>query len=368
MTPARSTRFASIPSESLGPLLDVVGAPGTPTMSPRLGMGYPRPLSGEERSGLRTTGLFQEDSDEVRSEWAVAARVLLDPRVNLTIRLLSPEAEVQTNIQFPGPVAGGGGVAFNLRGDHYGVTWPISTGDVRTLLDEWLLRPVQSVPPQGFEALFDPSVSTAFFGSVDLLRTKKMLRGDDSFDAGELVGFLLGHEAGDGVQDLRLFATLATGRTVRADHPALAKALAKLVVAEQLGSEGGRYRAEGALAALSDPQLQVQRALHWHEVRLAESGELIVESRVVVQAGDLLLTLDAEEDGVFVRCPGGGGVREEFERRLGAVDESPEQGSAPIATGPRKELGFCGKCGTGLRPGRRFCYACGHEVRARGDG
>lgn len=431
-------RCVDIPVTAMGPLLDLVGTPPERSISPRLLMGYPQPLSAHDRAALETDGVLSVEKDSgFHPDMAFegAARVLLNPRTNLTVRLLAPAGEMETNVQFPAGPIEGGGVTLNRIQDRYRVKWHVSAFDIYSLLHNWFLLAVGDVPGHSFQALLDPFVATVFFGVADLLRSRNKLPesrevlSDLSFDKGELMEFFSGKESGGAAGDLRLYAALAMGRTVKTSGEDLDRVLPQLLISGALVQDASKYQATGVLEALGGSALHLERALHWHQVSLEDDGELSVMNRVAVHLGqDLMLVLDAMEEGVMIRAPSGKELLEDFRDELGqsvsghdvatdaAVTKTPDQlytggdksksrrteaslstnGQAlvqPTMAGRKcpscrseitERVKFCTKCGnpvghvtsapeplvcpkcdTQLRVGAKFCTSCGRPVSAK---
>ena len=401
MPAANHTGCLEIPVMAMGPLLDLVGAPTERSMSPRLLMGFPQPLSVRDKEALEALGVLRVGKE---SEFAPdiafenAARVLLNPRTNLTIRLLAPNGEVETNVQFPGSLTEGDGVTLNRIHDRYRVKWPVSAADIYTLLHDWFLSAVGGVRGHSLQALLEPDVATTFFGVTDLLRARNRLpeskieKHDLSFDQNELREVLDGHEAGRGIDDLRLYVALVTGRVAKLSTGDLDRALAKFVTEGVLEKNASKYTATGVLAVLCDPALNPERAIHWHQGFMVDTGELAVRSRVAVQLGqDLMLVLDAMEDGVMVRAPSSNELVGDFRNELGqptnVYGQNPERQSAAKTYCPGcgvelgREVKFCTKCGVSvskeknlpvcpsckksIRPGVKYCTNCGQHTNMR---
>jgi hypothetical protein len=203
--------------------------------------------------------------------------------------------------------------------------------DIYSLLHNWFLLAVGDVPGHSFQALLDPFVATVFLGVADLLRNKNKLTesrevlSDLSFDKGELMEFLSGKESGGAADDLRLYAALAMGRTVKASGEDLDRVLPQLLISGALVQDASKYQATGVLEALGSSALHLERALHWHQVYLEDNGELSVMNRVAVHLGqDLMLVLDAMEEGVMIRAPSGKELLEDFRDELGRSVTGPD--------------------------------------------
>ncbi|MDJ0513652.1 MAG: zinc ribbon domain-containing protein [Methyloceanibacter sp.] len=342
----------------MGPLLDLVGAPAQGPLSPRLLMGDAHKLAALDRSALEQAGLLHADKEAGARPDAVfetAAHVLLNPHTNLTLKLLTPVAEVETNVQFPGSAAQGGGVALNRVRDRYRAKWPVSAAEIYRLLQTWFLSAIGDVPGQSFQALLDPLAATAFFGVADLIRSKNKRPEDPEgpselyFDKDELMQFLAEREAGNSIDDLRLYATMAMGRTAQISASNLDQILRRLVTLGALEQDATQYRAAGVLVMLGNPLLLPERAMHWHEVHLGKIGDVSVRSRMAVQLGQaLLLVFDAVDEGVLVRATSGEELGNDFLEELGR---------------PAIEGQTCLSCGAYVAPENKFCTRCGAAVR-----
>jgi hypothetical protein len=166
--------FSDIPRSALARLLDAVGEPRS--MSPRLLMGEPaevNPPMLAEMYGGNFINLPESSDVTLTPEFVKVARVLLDPRTNLTIRMWGANNVCgETNIQFPRDIMAGGGVILNQIGRMYRISAFADDSTVTGLLKNTIPQPAEKDLQFEFKAHLDNPLAAALFGIIDLARKK----------------------------------------------------------------------------------------------------------------------------------------------------------------------------------------------------
>lgn len=158
----------------LARLLDLAGpAEG---ISPRPLLGDPGQLEPQQLAQLYAGGILELPQDgriALTPVFTQVARVLLQPRTNITFRLWNGDGlRGETSILFPGFIPGGGGVVLNQLGSYYRITAFIDDADVFNLVRPALPSAPDEPLDFEFQGHFEVTTAAVLFGVFDLVRRK----------------------------------------------------------------------------------------------------------------------------------------------------------------------------------------------------
>lgn len=371
--PAAVKSFPPIPAGVLAHLLDLCGPPGP--MSPRLLMGQAQGLdplqvaelyAGEYLTRPEVTG------DSLSPRFLRCAQTILNPRTNLTLRTWGVENVcAETNVQFPGDISGGRGVALTPVDGVYHLAGLLDgesiLADVRGALPPPRERESR---PIDFEAHLDASVAAVLFALVDLVRKAEPGRGGAS--EVEIAGYLEGRWGLTHFDDLVSYVAaggmLSRPPVGRAVESALEMLTASGTLVTDSAGNCALAPEVSRLAALTRGPLS---GIQWQRVSMLESGERIVANRTYV-FGDEELTL-CFAPTVATRLLIMSIAREELLRFLideimGVAGVDSQIADAPAAPAPEAPAATkadkppsarCDKCHAASPQGASFCIQCG---------
>lgn len=286
------TSFSEIPRGVLASLLDLCGKAGD--MSPRHLMGEAEPVNPLQIAQLYAGGYLDKASftrDAVTPPFRRAARVLLDPRTNLTFRIWgSEDLCAESNVQFPGDLVDGGGVMLLPVSGNYRISAFVEPEDIVGDLAQGL--PPGSnrlVNPFLFEGQFDAAVAAVLFALVDLQRVSTDRR--QGFSSQDIFGYLDGQWGMTGFGQLLTYVQTA-GMQSRPPQPVeVDAALAQLEAAGTLRrSRSDHFQVSDDLRPLIDLTRSLVAGLQWQRVTRQADSDRLVNSRIYAY-GDGGLTL-----------------------------------------------------------------------------
>jgi uncharacterized OB-fold protein len=292
------TTFSDIPRSILALLLDRVGK--AQSMSPRLLMGKPDTLDQRQIAELYAGG-FIEIPDKsalvLTPEFVRAARVILDPHTNLTIRIWGKDnACGETNIQFPRDILTGGGVIFNQLGRMYRISAFADDSTVAKLAGEAVPDPLDRDLQFNFKAHLDNTVAAILFAVIDLARTKavKGTRPEQVlnmvFSTQEVYSYMYDRWTLTGFKDLISYIT-AVGMMPEA--PSLTdtvdglRVLAKSGILKEIKTDS--YGITKAIEPLVRLTIGQPSGLQWQRISLMDNGEQIISNRMFLFADKSLM-------------------------------------------------------------------------------
>ena len=353
----------------LAALLD---ATGTPTqLSPRALFGAPSLLA-----------------PEVSTTFADAARVLLSPRTNLTLRLWGgEEAATEMNVLFPDLPSGGHGVVLNPVEQEFRVAGFVDPEQILALLGP-MIPPEPATAPAIFEARLDPTTMAVLAACLDLLcqdvlqaRVARVLDerpmpGSLLEDAGCLArdrikAYLQGWWGVSRFDQLITYVLPLSGLAKCPSDGDIDVALAHLAKGGLLDvSRQERLSATAALEPMLRILLGASSGFQWQRISQMVGGDalLVVERLFVLGAGGVAFDLSPTPEGLVrlalcTRAAIVDFVTEELSTLVDPVRpeiEVPPAAPAPEGdTRPPVVARFCGQCGAALTPGGKFCGNCG---------
>ena len=410
--------FSQIPRGVLAHLLDMCGPPAE--MSPRRLMGAAEDLNPLQIAQLYAGGYLSEarlSADSLTHRFRRAAEVVLAPRTNLTVRLWGAEELcAETNVQFPGPIADGGGVMLLPVSGGYRMSAFVEPDDILADISR-ALPPVDSrlVSPFVFEGHFDAPVASVLFALIDLHRNSTRRR--DGHAAHEVFGYLEGQWGLTGANQLTTYVQ-AVG--MQSAPPSILEVETALAQLERTGSVAqarpGAFRVSDELQPLVDLTRSLVSGFQWERVTRQDDGALLVNARTYVygDGGLTLCFLPTVKGRLLVGTADYGSVldfvvgeiggltpivdetaprdeADEAARTLAtersilanarkpttgaakpgpspapAPDSAPKRGPQPEPASPLEDAAAltCAACGKAVRPGAKFCTHCGQKIEA----
>lgn len=282
------TTFSDIPRSALARLLDAVGQPQC--MSPRLMMGDPAELTPPmlaELYGGNFINLPDKPDVTLTPEFVKVARVLLDPRTNVTIRIWENNSICgETNIQFPSDIMTGSGVILNQLGRMYRITAFVDDATITGLLRDAISEPPEKDIQFEFQSHLDNTVAAVLFAIIDLARrkvtgTKRLVPlAELVFPAQDVYTFMFTRWALTGFKDLITYVT-AVG--IMPEAPSLVDTadglslLAKAGLLKEVSKD--RYGLTKALEPMLRLTAGQPSGLQWQRISLLENGEQLINNR-----------------------------------------------------------------------------------------
>ncbi|MFP1632830.1 zinc ribbon domain-containing protein [Zhengella sp. ZM62] len=340
------TSFSEIPRGVLASLLDLCGEAGD--MSPRHLMGEAEPLNPLQIAQLYAGGYLSKAAfsrDAMTPQFRRAARVLLDPRTNLTFRIWgSEDLCAESNVQFPGDVVDGGGVMLLPVSGSYRISAFVEPEDIiRDLAQALPPDSNRLVNPFLFEGQFDAAVAAVLFALVDLQRASTDRR--QGFSSQDIFGYLHGQWGMTGFSQLLTYVQTA-GMQSRPPQPLeVDAALAQLEAAGTIRRfRSGHCQVSDDLRPLVDLTRSLVAGLQWQRVTRLAEGDRLVNSRIYAYGdGGLTLcfiptikgrlyvgTVDYKSVLDFV-IEEVGGLMPDAGRDVATPDEAREQASKPAS-------------------------------------
>lgn len=336
----------------LAALLDATGKPSL--LSPRA-----------------TLGVSSQRPPVVSAEMRAAARILIAPLTNLTLRLWGGEtAASEMNVLFPGLPAGGGGVVLNPVDSGFRVAGFVDAETILALVSP-LLPPESQAPPATFEAQLDPATMSVLAACLDLLRQdiqeervarildKRPLPASAIDDATPLARERVATylQAWWGISRFNQLITYVFPLTAAAEAPQsddIDGALDRLCAAGLFSEpHPGRLTPARTLAALLSVLLGASAGFQWQRVsQIGPDDLLVVERMFVLGAGGVALEFSPTPEGLVRAVLAT--RRDIAEFLAGELSALPETAISPVPA-----ASYCPHCGTALRPQWKFCGHCG---------
>lgn len=282
------TTFSDIPRSALARLLDAVGQPQS--MSPRLMMGHPAELTPPmlaELYGGNFINLPDKADVTLTTEFVKVARVILDPRTNVTIRIWGNNSMCgETNIQFPSDIMTGSGVILNQLGRMYRISAFVDDATITGLLRDAIPEPTEKDIQFEFQSHLDNTVAAVLFAIIDLARrkvmgTKRLVPlAELVFPTLDVYNFMYTRWGLTGFKDLITYIT-AVG--IMPEAPSLvdtADGLSLLAKADLLKEVNeGLYGLTEALEPIVRLTAGQPAGLQWQRISLLANGEQLINNR-----------------------------------------------------------------------------------------
>ena len=282
------TTFSDIPRSVLALLLDVVGQPKS--MSPRFLMGDPAtpdPPMLAQLYGGKFINLPEKPDVTLTPEFVRVARVLLDPRTNVTIRIWGNNSmSGETNIQFPGDILGGNGVILNQIGRMFRISAFVDDSTITGLIRDTIPKPAEKEIHFNFKAHLDNTVAAVMFAIIDLARRK--IAGTQRlvplvemvFTAQEVHDFMYNRWAMTGFKDL---ITYITAIGLMTEAPSLQDTLDGLKVFAQAGFlrdvSNDRFGLTKGLEPIARLTVGQPSGFQWQRISLLDNGDQLINNR-----------------------------------------------------------------------------------------
>ena len=349
-----------IARSDLAALLDAAGRPSR--LSPRsvIGPAAPRP-------------------PQVSPVFADAARALLDPGTNLTLRVWGGEsAASEMNVLFPGRPAAGHGVSLNPVGHEFRMAGFIDADMVLGLVAP-LLPPEPRTKPTAFEVQLEPSMLAVLAAALDLAgreilerRVARVLQkrsaGEDLLvDAAPLAGAHIKSylKAMWGLSRFDQLITYVFPLAARVEPPGDAEidaaldGLCRLRLFARVQPD--RFMPASALEPVLKTLLGASSGFQWQRLSAIDADGLLVVERIFVMGGrGVALELLPTPEGLLrLALRTRADIVGFLVGELGASAALTERIVASPAVAPEIRARFCGQCGAGLKPGWKFCGNCG---------
>ncbi len=360
-------QYPSIPRSLLAFLLDQAGEPGE--MSPRHlwpDSTMPNPRQAQE---LFDAEIFANPTAQssLSPRFSRIAQTLLNPQTNLTFRVWgNHDAAVETNIQFPGFIRDGNGVALNQLDGAFQIGAFV---DDNHILEQ--LAPVLSVVPEArevvdFEAHLPLSVTATLFALLDLYRGLEYPA--PPYSSVAINGYIQGKWGLTGLDDL-LNYLLGLGYPPvppsQVEVEVALEMLTNLAFLEEV--EEGYYELGVELLPLVDLTRGDLPGLQWQRILNDESGDLLTANRIWLYGNDgfILMLAPTGDHRVFVSSVN---VKEMKEfvvaELLGPIPVSSQDLHSPQKAETVKNGHACVECGGELPANTTFCVSCGAPVVA----
>jgi hypothetical protein len=352
-----------IARSDLAALLDAAGTPSRLSPRPTLGPAAPRP-------------------PQVSPVFAEAARALLDPGTNLTLRIWGGEsAASEMNVLFPGLPAAGQGVALNLVGHEFRMAGFIDADEVLGLVSP-LLPPEPPTKPERFEIQLDAAMLAVLAAGLDLAgrrilerRVARVLEKQSPgkallIDAEPLAGVHIKSylKAMWGLSRFDQLITYVFPLAARVNAPTDAEIDAALEGLCRLrlfaAVQADRFMPAPALEPVLRALLGASAGFQWQRLSALGSKEILVVERIfVLGGGGVALELSPTPEGlIHLALRTRADIVDFLVGELGASAAMTAPVASPIAAVPRPS--YCGQCGTALKPGWKFCGTCGAALMA----
>jgi hypothetical protein len=405
------TTFSDIPRSVLALLLDRVGeARG---MSPRLIMGKPDTLGRQQIAELYAGGFIElpdKPTISLTPQFVSVARVLLNPRTNVTFRVWGNNNICgETNIQFPGNIMQGGGVILNQLGRMYRISYFVDDSTLVKMLGEAIPEPKEQNLQFEFKAHLDNTVAAILFAVIDLARIRVSKANKPEpilnmiFSTQEVYSYMYDRWTLTGFKDLITYIT-AVG--IMPEAPSLTdtvdglRVLAKAGILKEIRTDS--YGITKVIEPLVRLTVGQPSGVQWQRVSLLNDGDQLVSNRMFIFGDKSFMLCIAPtvkgrlyiarvrrqeitdflaEEVMATLTPIGQEAAGPQAAPSVAAPKAPPAAAAPrvtpraaqpvpppAATPPRPAAApaappaTCAQCGATLRPNAKHCSKCGALV------
>jgi hypothetical protein len=215
----------------------------------------------------------------------------LNPVSNLTLRTWGgEESAIETNIQFPGYIREGEGVALNRIDDSYKISAFFNDSDIVKLLDNFIPNLVDLDPSLAFKAQLPISALLTFFGMLDLYRMVEYP--SPPYSAAEIYGYINGRWGLSGFDALLTYGLAMGESLVPPSQVEIEASLGMLVnMAVFRKDHKDNYTVLPKLLPLVSAISGTLPGLQWKHMRLGDQAEVILTDRLWLYGSDGLVLM-----------------------------------------------------------------------------
>lgn len=358
------TTYPGIPISLLAHLVDLAGMAGD--MSPRHLWPAAAPDSRQARelydAGITTA---PEVNTSLTANFAPIARTLLNPATNLTFRAWGDSySAVESNIQFPGRIRDGGGVALNQANGLFRISAYFNDLDILNQLVPLMPSVPDSEQTLTFEAHLPTPLAVTLMAVLDLCRGMEFPSGP--YTSATVNGYIQGQWGLTGFDKLLGFLPALGVSTKPPSQTAVEAALETLASLAFLDEvSDGFYELGIELLPLVGRTRGELPGLQWQRVHSGEDGTLLTANRIWLYGskGLILMLAPMTDSSVFIQSVRPATIMEFISGELtGPVAVTPKAVGAPKAHGHTSLPVDCSKCGAAIARGAKFCAACGSPL------
>lgn len=356
------TTYPGIPMSLLAHLVDRAGKAGD--ISPRHLWRAASPDTRQAQE-LFEAGITAapESNAALTAGFAKIAGTILNPGTNLTFRAWGDSySAVESNIQFPGQIRDGAGVALNQVDGLFQIGACFNERDILEQLIPLLPLVPDSAQTLTFEAHLPLPLAITLMAVLDLYRGAEFP--DGPYASATVNGYIQGQWGLAGMDKfLGFFPALgvSTAPPSQAAVEAGLKTLASLAFLDEVGE--GFYELCIDLLPLVGQTCGELPGLQWQRVHSSEDGTLLTANRIwlIGREGLILMLSPMSDSSVFIKSIQPETMTEFISDELAGpipvarkiVDPPVEEQVTETSTPG------CLKCGASMAPGDKFCASCG---------
>lgn len=358
------TTYPDIPMNLLAHLLDRAGTAGE--ISPRRmwPAAAPDPRQAEEltRAGITTT---PDAGAPLTANFDAIARTLLNPVTNLTFRAWGDShSAIETNLQFPGHIRDGRGVALNQTNGRFRISAGFDASDILNQLAPLLPAVPDSEPTLPLEAHLPMPVAAALVAVLDLTRGLEFPEGP--YAAADINGYIQGQWGLTGFDKFLGYLPALGVSTQPPGQTAVAAALDTLASLAYLDELRPGYFALGPeLTPLADRTRGDMPGLQWQRVHTGQDGALLTANRIWLYGtqGLILMLAPMSDSSVLLQSVRSDAIMAFVSSELaGSGTMAGDAAGAPATHEPAMSPEPCAACGAANAPEAKFCMACGAKL------
>ena len=285
------TIFHDLPQTVLAALLDHQGPCGR--LSPRPLMGPASCINKQQLAELYAGHFIELPRASVMvptAEFSQAAKVVLNPSTNITLRLWGEKDQcAETTLLFRGDLIDGPGVVLNQLDRAYRLVSAVGIDELITMIQPAIPTVAGEASGFDFDAHFDGPVAATLFGVIDWLRLNRDQQESNeqvathSITADQLSGYLSGQWGLSGFEQLISYIAAVGLMPTPPSLNEVEYCLELLVSSKQLNKEGEcHYSLSESLHPLVNQFSTTVPGLQWQRLTLTDRGELLVSHRTFI--------------------------------------------------------------------------------------
>ncbi len=359
---SKPATYPGIPQTLLAHLLDRAGSAGE--ISPRHLWRAVAPNSRQAQELYDAEITAAPASDAALSpKFTRIAQTLLNPKTNLSFRAWGDSySAIETNMQFPGLIREGDGVALNQVNDLYRIGAFYDEQDVLEQIGSLIpLPPADAVMPAVFEAHLPIAIAVTLLAVLDLYRGLEFP--DAPYSSADINGYIQGQWGLTGFDKLLSFIPALGQSTEPPSQVAVESALetlSTLAFLEEVNE--GVYELSIELLPLASMTRGDLPGLQWQRIQNSDDGSLLTVNRIWLYGSDglILMLAPMTRGSVLISSVSPVDMQEFFiEEFIDSVSNSAGAFDTAQKIELRNSENTCLECGAHSLTSTEFCVGCG---------